>query len=451
MGKNAKTIGLIFLVLGIVCFGMYFILGGKYNNYKVTFDSNGGSVVSEQVIEKGGKATRPTDPTKENNEFVEWQLNGVVYNFDSVVSKDITLKALWNQIINYNIQVTLDGQAYTGDIREGNLLTPEALNIPAKEGYKVHFYNDKNEEIDLTAGITQDLVLTAKYVEIKYYTVKFNSNGGSKVDDVKVEEGLTTLEPIATKDGFILDGWYLGEEKFDFTTPITKNLTLKARWNDGPKVNVVFMVDDTVYKTIPVSENTTVTKPANPTKAGFVFKEWQLNGSTFNFSTKITGETTLTALFEEKKTFIVTFDSDGGSAVKSQEVTDKATKPANPTKAGYTFVKWQLNGKDYDFNKTVTADIKLKAVWEKTKYTVTFNNDDNTVITTQKVEEGGKATSVDAPAREGYRFVEWIYNHAAYDFNTPVTKNIILTARYEKIQEQNNGDQLPDEISDLIN
>ena len=65
--------------------------------------------------------------------------------------------------------------------------------------------------------------------------------------------------------------------------------------------------------------------------------------------------------------YTVTFDTDGGSKIDAQEVEENgtATKPADPTKDGYTFKGWQLDGKDYDFATPVTADITLKAVWEK--------------------------------------------------------------------------------------
>ena len=61
----------------------------------------------------------------------------------------------------------------------------------------------------------------------------------------------------------------------------------------------------------------------------------------------------------------VTFNSNGGSAVASQEVSNggTASEPSAPTKDGYTFVKWQLNGVDYHFTETVTEDITLDAVW----------------------------------------------------------------------------------------
>lgn len=61
---------------------------------------------------------------------------------------------------------------------------------------------------------------------------------------------------------------------------------------------------------------------------------------------------------------IVTF-KDGETTLSTQEVSNggKATQPTNPTKAGYTFVKWQLDGSDYDFSSAVTGNITLNAVW----------------------------------------------------------------------------------------
>lgn len=444
MKKGSKILGVLFLVLGLACFGLYFVMGDSFNNFKVTFDSDGGSSISEQIIKKGEKATKPADPTKENNEFIEWQLNGNAYNFNDVVTQNITLKAAWNQIVNHTVKVTLEGNDYTATVRDATLLTLESLSIPAKEGFLIKFYNENNEEYDINLPVTSDLTLLAQYIEIKVYTVKFNSNGGTKVDDIRTNEGTTIAAPVSTRDGYILDGWYLGEQKFDFTTPITKDITLKARWNDGPKVNVIFKVDDTVYKTVPVKENTTVSKPTNPTKKGYRFVEWQQDGTAFDFKTKITSEITLTAKFEEVTTVTVTFNKDNGTSneTKTVNVGEKVTKPSDPTKSGYKFTGWTLNGKAFDFNTAISENITLKATWEKekAKYTVTFNNDDNTEITTKTVEAGSKVTKPTDPVKDGYKFNGWLYNHAIFNFDTPINENMVLTASYEKITDTPTGD-----------
>ena len=64
---------------------------------------------------------------------------------------------------------------------------------------------------------------------------------GKVVDTVAVEDGKTVVEPAAPKkDGYTFDGWFLGEKKHDFSTPVTEDLTLVARFtkvapNPGPE------------------------------------------------------------------------------------------------------------------------------------------------------------------------------------------------------------------------
>ncbi len=66
--------------------------------------------------------------------------------------------------------------------------------------------------------------------------------------------------------------------------------------------------------------------------------------------------------------FTVTFESNGGSAVTSQEVAKDglATEPTAPTKDAYTFVNWFSDDtltQEYDFNTKITSDITIYANW----------------------------------------------------------------------------------------
>lgn len=64
-----------------------------------------------------------------------------------------------------------------------------------------------------------------------YYTVSFDSDGGSFVAAQTVESGKTAVEPRSpTKSGYTFDDWYKDSSVFDFSTPITSNLTLKGKW-----------------------------------------------------------------------------------------------------------------------------------------------------------------------------------------------------------------------------
>ena len=77
----------------------------------------------------------------------------------------------------------------------------------------------------------------------------------------------------------------------------------------------------------------------------------------------ITGDATVTAQWAEQLT--VTFDTDGGSAVAAQTVFvgKTAAEPEMPTKQGYTFIRWELNGEEFSFYTPVNRNLTLKARW----------------------------------------------------------------------------------------
>lgn len=92
-------------------------------------------------------------------------------------------------------------------------------------------------------------------------------------------------------------------------------------------------------------------------------------------------------LLADEGSYTVTFDSDGGTGVEVQVVSKNktVTVPSNPTKDGYTFVEWQLDGAKYDFNTKVVKDIVLKAKWEKIENNTSDNS--TTKSNTEPVEE----------------------------------------------------------------
>ena len=68
-----------------------------------------------------------------------------------------------------------------------------------------------------------------------YETVKFNSDNGAQAKEEKVLRGQKVPNPAApTKSGHTFTGWYLGDEKYNFDTPVTAPLTLTAKWEKVP-------------------------------------------------------------------------------------------------------------------------------------------------------------------------------------------------------------------------
>ncbi len=63
-------------------------------------------------------------------------------------------------------------------------------------------------------------------------------------------------------------------------------------------------------------------------------------------------------------------------------------------------------------------------------YTVTYDSDGGSAVNSQTVNENGKATKPNDPTKTGYDFIAWELNNSAYDFNTAVTGNITLKAKW---------------------
>ena len=185
-----------------------------------------------------------------------------------------------------------------------------------------------------------------------------------------------------------------------------------------------------------VKKKATATRPADPIKKGYKFLGWTLNDADYDFSTPVLSDITLVAHWEEIN-HTVSFNTQGGNEIASQTVRDQdaATEPADPERSGYIFVGWTLNGKSYDFNTPVVSDITLTAEWEKIKanLTVAFNSNGGSSVPSQTVREGSRATRPTDPAYNGYEFTGWTLNGERYDFNTPVTTNIVLDANWERV------------------
>ena len=165
-----KNILSIFKTLFIIMF-IFIITGCSNNNqeekvdkYIVKFDTNGGNVIEDIEVKPGEYIKKPTDPEKEGYTFIEWQLKGKRVNFNNQIKENITLKAKWE----------ITG---TGD------------------------------------------------QEVNEYTVFFDSNGGSKVDNIKVKSGTKVNKPKdPTRSGYTFVEWQHNGKTYDFQDAVNSNI-----------------------------------------------------------------------------------------------------------------------------------------------------------------------------------------------------------------------------------
>lgn len=133
------------------------------------------------------------------------------------------------------------------------------------------------------------------------YTVTFQSEGGSEVAS-QIRANTPADQPAdPTKEGYTFIGWYKGESKWNFETPVTTGLILTAKWQVN-QYTITFKPEnggqDIVIKQ---DYGTAITAPANPTKTGYTFAGWDKTIP----STMPAGDMTITARWTENRVIVI--------------------------------------------------------------------------------------------------------------------------------------------------
>lgn len=146
-----------------------------------------------------------------------------------------------------------------------------------------------------------------------YYTVNFESNGGSEVASLKVKEGSAVEKPTdPTKSGYLFNGWHIDstlETLYDFSEAVNKNLTLYAAWADENMLSAKFYLNDgtdTVFTTVYFEAEDRVSKPATPVWAGHEFVGWYSDAdctTEFKFTKKCSENQAIYAKWKTVYTF----------------------------------------------------------------------------------------------------------------------------------------------------
>ena len=232
------------------------------------------------------------------------------------------------------------------------------------------------------------------------YTVTFQSEGGSEVAS-QIRANTPADRPAdPTKEGYTFIGWYNGESKWNFETPVTADLTLTAKW----QINRYTITFDTAggseVPSITQDYGTAITPPAAPTRTGYTFAGWDKTIP----ATMPAENITLTARWTVNQ-YTITFKPENGGQdiVIKQDYGTAITAPANPTKTGYTFAGW-----DRESPTTMPAgDMIITARWQVNQYTITFKPENGGQDIVIKQDYGTAITAPANPTRTGYTFAGW--------------------------------------------
>ena len=439
-----------------------------YNNGEVTVQ---GALTSSGTISGSGTFTGEgagdLDFAAEFNETKYAALNAAIRAANSAPGGG-TVTLLKNVTISSDTaamdeDVTLSvGSGKTLTVNEVSYLTSGALEIQTGGGLKLD---------------TDTLVGTDGMVDL--------TEGTAKLDFNNVDTSVSlTLNGKASVVGSLKALWVTSNDQSSFVPmAITVTSGSKATVANGGVLNLVkgssltladgaiftaegilevhstakFADEATVSGKVYVFEAANGTNPIADasitlTSTGAVYAQLtELEGTTITPARMTDSDETYTSTSAtELTTFIkqwtlsykVTLNANGGTldGEISELWTDAngnlETPPATPTWTGHTFSGWDSdNDGDVDYlpGATITgvnSALELKAVWDVIYYTVTFDVDGST-YQTQNIAYNGKATEPIAPTKENYTFVGWYNGDDKYDFNTPVTQNIVLTAKWE--------------------
>lgn len=295
--------------------------------------------------------------------------------------------------------------------------------------------------------------------QTKSYTVKF-VDGESEVKSVSVEEGKTIADADVpadlTKDGYVFEGWYVGDVAFDKSAAITADVTYSAKWT---KLHTVKFVDgDETIKTATVKDGEKLTDadvPADLTATGKVFEGWFDGTTAFDKDATITADKTFAAKWVGL--FNVTF-KNGEETIKVAQVKDGAVIaaadiPEDPTDDNYAFIGWFVGETAYDSSAAVTSDIVVSAKfgtiyksyfgtwhgatddWDSISYTVVV--DATSITVTIGDADAQAATDIDVDTTDGtvkFKLGDTEYKlYAYYDGNLRIyeSSEIKLSAELE--------------------
>lgn len=306
------------------------------------------------------------------------------------------------------------------------------------------------------------------------HTVSFNANGGTGApsSQTKVYGTILTLSSTRpTRPGYTFQGW--GTSASDTTVDYSaggkygfdQDITLYAIW----KANTY-----TVYfnagggSVSPTSKTVTYaltygTLPT-PTKQGHTFNGWFTSSSggtriTSGSNVSITSDITLYAQWSVNN-YILTVNPNGGtwnSSVSSQTFTQKygTTKAiSNPTRVGYNFAGWKLNGYGSFSGQTYTygaGNGELVAQWNRIVCTVTFDASTNggSPNSTRNVYYGDTIGTLPVPSKPFYKFIGWFTKAVGgtqISANNVITSNVTFYAQYKidaSVKVKYNGNNLP--------
>ena len=428
---------------------------------RVTFDAGESGTLTDEAEKtfRYGQTFSVTAPTRPDYHFIGWYLpEGGQFNAQTVTAS-MALTARWGAqpvdftVEHYYMDTTgnLPGSASESNASRAQVDSAVELGTLKKSGLSeaftcvkarvsgVYGLADDTEFTDLSATVRAAKGMTVKlYYDRARYALTWGFDGGTASNDYTGSGGAYEIYydtalvlPAPAKRGHDFGGWFDGEgsQLASGAKMPAAAQTYYAKWTPGVYAITYGNVVNGAFAAARPETHTYGTATAIPdlTRTGYVFNGWLVNGEgaaqkglTLG-AEDYTGAVTLTAQWTAERYAITYVGMDGaqsGGSQPTEYVYDKDAVISDPTKAGYTFLGWVVNGTgEAQRNLTLakesyTGAITLKATWKQNPYAITWVvNESGTINETPEYSKtaflGGAITAPTVTAKDGYAFGGW--------------------------------------------
>ncbi len=388
------------------------------NSYTIKFNANSGDgTMSDLSMTYGTAKTLTANAfTKTGYTFLGWSTSSTatsatytdkqsVNNLTATNGATVTLYAVWTESTNtkYTVkhyQMDLDGENYTLFETENLTGTTNASVTPSVKSYE-----------GFTVPSTQTVTIVAdgsSVVEYKYTRNQYYLDINNYLDyDEETATG-TSISDVSKSNIGSFDVYVNGE----LVKEGVGDCYVQVYYASVYEIKNIKSLDGYSY-------------------VGYIKAQGIATGT-------ITGTTpsrnSSHRLIWKTNSYTITFNSNGGSSVTAitQNYNTTVTAPTAPTKTGYTFGGWYSDSgltKAYTFSKMPAENITLYAKWDKNTYTITWKNDNGSILKTESLAYGAtpsySGTPTCADTTEEYAFYAWTPTIEAVTGNATYTANYI--------------------------